>query len=391
MNSGRIENSSYARKMPQPIRHPDDAQLDELCTRLARLAGPLDESETWPDEQLGLCREFGVYQWFMPREWGGQAWSDLDILRGYLKLSAACLTTTFILTQRTGACQRIVLAENETAKSRWLPGLTSGELFATVGISHLTTSRRHLAKPVLRATRGRVSPRRGEDSHGNCESRRDSSAWVLDGYSPWVTGGDHADVIVTGATLDDGRQILVALPTDLPGVEVPPPPRLVGLSASHTGEVRCHGVDLPHDCLLAGPVENVMQHGKGAGTGGLQTSTLAIGLTSAAVTYLEMESRQRTEFSEAANSFRQEHRQLEADLLALAVGNTVCSNEDLRTRANSLVLRSTQAALAAAKGTGYVVGHPAGRWCRESLFFLVWSCPQPVIAANLCELASLGE
>ena len=45
-------------------------------------------------------------------------------------------------------------------------------------------------------------------------------------------------------------------------------------------------------------------------------------------------------------------------------------------RANSLVLRASQAALAAAEGTGYVVGHPAGRWCREALFFLVWSCPQ---------------
>jgi hypothetical protein len=53
------------------------------------------------------------------------------------------------------------------------------------------------------------------------------------------------------------------------------------------------------------------------------------------------------------------------------------------------VLRSTQAALAAAKGAGYVVGHPAGRWCREALFFLVWSCPQPVLSANLCELAGI--
>jgi hypothetical protein len=359
-------------KMPPLILHPDDPQLDELCSKLAELAGPLDLSEAWPVEQLRLCGEYGVYAWFMPKEWGGQAWSDVDVLRGYLKLSAACLTTTFILTQRTGACQRIALADNDTTKSHWLAGLTSGELFATVGISHLTTSRRFLAKPVLRAEEA-------------------DNGYLLDGYSPWVTGGDHADVIVTGATLDDGRQILVALPTTLRGVEIPKPPRLVGLSASHTGEVRCHRVELPHNCLLVGPVENVMQHGKGAGTGGLQTSTLAIGLTSAAVTYLENESQKRPEFSEVATSFRHEHVQLESDLLALARGNAGCSNEDVRTRANSLVLRSTQAALAAAKGTGYVVGHPTGRWCREALFFLVWSCPQPVIAANLCELASLGE
>ncbi|MBW8885705.1 MAG: acyl-CoA dehydrogenase, partial [Planctomycetia bacterium] len=67
------------------------------------------------------------------------------------------------------------------------------------------------------------------------------------------------------------------------------------------------------------------------------------------------------------------------------------TSNELRTRANSLALRASQAALAAAKGAGYVVGHPAGRWCREALFFLVWSCPQPVLHANLCELAGIQE
>jgi hypothetical protein len=53
------------------------------------------------------------------------------------------------------------------------------------------------------------------------------------------------------------------------------------------------------------------------------------------------------------------------------------------------VLRATQASLAAAKGTGFLASHPAGRWCREALFFLVWSCPQAVMEANLCQLAML--
>ena len=59
--------------------------------------------------------------------------------------------------------------------------------------------------------------------------------------------------------------------------------------------------------------------------------------------------------------------------------------------ADSLVLRATQAALGAAKGAGFVSGHSAGRWCREALFFLVWSCPQSVLSANLCELAGLSD
>jgi len=357
---------------PNGITSPADPALDELCRQLAGRAEPLDRTEAWPAEQLELCGRFGVYEWFMPHEWGGQAWSDTDTIRGYLRLSAACLTTAFIITQRTGACLRIAASENQQLKELLLPDLVSGDSFATVGISHLTTSRRHLARPVLRAE---------ETGEG----------FVLDGFSPWVTGGNQADTIVTGATLDDGRQILVALPAGLPGVSTPQPPRLVGLTSSNTGEVHCKQVLVPRERLLAGPLENVMQTGAGAGTGGLQTSTLAIGVAAAAIEYLQTEVQRRSELAEPTDELARSHKQLENALMALAAGQAVCSNEQLRARANSLVLRASQAALAAAKGTGFVVGHPAGRWCREALFFLVWSCPQPVLAANLCELAGLGD
>jgi alkylation response protein AidB-like acyl-CoA dehydrogenase len=352
------------------VTSPDDAALERLCQGLVELGPDLDRTDAWPQAQLRLCGDAGVFEWFMPRHRGGQEWSDLDVTRGYLRLGAACLTTTFIITQRTGACLRIAGSENQALQERLLPGLVSGETFATVGISHLTTSRRHLARPVLVA-------------------RQTDGGFVLDGYSPWVTGAAHAGVVVTGADLDDGRQILVALPTDAPGVSVPPPPRLVGLSASHTGQVHLSQVELGREWLLAGPAEDVMKIGTGAGTGGLQTSTLAIALATAALDYLEGEARMRADLAQPAAELRRDQRRLEQALLALASGEPVCTNEQLRAQANSMALRASQAALAAAKGTGYVVGHPAGRWCREALFFLVWSCPQGVMAANLCELAGL--
>ena len=354
----------------QIITSPDDAALDRLCEQFASLASELDRTDEWPAESLRLCGQSGVFQWFMPRHWGGQEWSDLDITRGYLRLSAASLTTAFIITQRTGACQRIAGSENQPIKERLLPPLATGELFATVGISHLTTSRRHLGKNVL-------------------EAREAPDGFILDGYSPWVTGAVAASTIVIGATLADGRQVLLAVPTDIPGITIGAPSRLVGLSASKTGEVRFKEVRVSRDWLLAGPAENVMKIGIGAGTGGLQTSTLAIGLASAAREFLEHESLARPDLLTATAELRREQAALETTLLALAAGQTVCSNDELRASANSIALRSTQAALAAAKGTGYVVGHPAGRWCREALFFLVWSCPQGVLAANLCELAGL--
>ena len=341
---------------------------------MVRLAPQLDAPKAWPREQLALCGQAGVFEWFVPREQGGQGWSEPDVVSGYLALSEACLTTTFVITQRTGACQRIADCENDFLRQTLLPDLLTGKTFATVGISHLTTSRQHLEQPVMRA----------EESAGG---------FVLDGYSPWVTGGEFAKFIVIGATLADGRQILVALPTDLPGVNAPASPELVAMSASRTGPVHCEHVFVDRKWLLAGPTHDVMKQGAGARTGGLQTSTLAIGLTRAALRYLGEQAQRRADLVEPATALQRELSEIEQVLMGLASPQQCdgWSANDLRTAVNSLVLRSTQAALGAAKGSGFVVGHPVGRWCREALFFLVWSCPQGVLAANLCELAGIGS
>jgi alkylation response protein AidB-like acyl-CoA dehydrogenase len=376
----------YRRKGPQlterRITHPDDPALAALCARLAELTPLLDDEDAWPGEQLRLCGDAGVFEWFVPRELGGQGWSEVDVLRGYMLLAAACLTTTFVITQRAGAMTRIAAGASESARGNLLADLVAGRSFATVGISQLTTSRQHVSQSVLRA------------------AERDGG-FVLDGYSPWVTGAEFAQHVVVGATLADGKQILVTLPTDLPGVRIERAPRLVGLSASRTGPVHCNGVFVLSKWLLAGPTHDVMKQGFGAKTGGLQTSALAIGLASAAIKYVLEQAGARLTLAEPAEALLAERDALSAAMLRLAGGDAqnhianaesdrcITTGNELRQRANSLALRASQAALAAAKGAGYVAGHPAGRWCREALFFLVWSCPQPVLQANLCELAGI--
>jgi alkylation response protein AidB-like acyl-CoA dehydrogenase len=366
------------------ITTPDDPALDALCARLAEAAPRLEQLAAWPADQLRWCAKSGVHEWFIPRELGGQGWTEAELLRGYIRLAAACLTTTFVLTQRTGAMSRIAAGASDAARSELLPGLLSGQTFATVAISHLTTSRQHLAQPVMRALER-------------------AGGWVLSGYSPWVTGAEFAQHIVLGATLADGEQILVALPTGLPGVRIERSPQLLGLSASRTGPVYCDSVELSGAWLLAGPMPNVMHQGRGTKTGGLQTSSLAIGLASAAIDFLRDQAVGRAVLAEPAAALAAEREELTAALLNLAdegsdgpcsragAKTSVTTGNDLRQRANSLALRAAQATLAAAKGAGYVAGHPAGRWCKEALFFLVWSCPQPVLQANLCELAGIQE
>ena len=133
------------------IDSPNDPQLESLCEELAGLSKRLDDSDlkqdllpAWPTRQLELVAEAGVYRWFIPQSLGGLGWSSTDIISGYVKLSAVCLTTTFIITQRVAAIKRICASANQALLDRMLPGLLSGAVTATVGISHLTTSRRHV-------------------------------------------------------------------------------------------------------------------------------------------------------------------------------------------------------------------------------------------------------
>lgn len=343
--------------------------LSELCQQLSEFDRNQDRIEL-ARRRNQLCAEHGVYRWFVPETHGGFGWSPLEIMQGYLEISSVCLSTAFVLTQRTGAVSRLVGSDNEQLRDQWLPQLASGEIFATVGISHLTTSRQHVGRPVLMA-----DPEPG--------------GFRLNGFSPWVTGVSLADIVIVGAVCPDENQVLIAVPTELVGVTRPPTADLMALTDSCTGEFRMDNVFVEERYLVGGPVENIMAQGKGANTGGLQTSTLALGLARAAIEYLQNQSEIRDGFSEQTQALESQFTEARKEIFAMARGSSECTNATMRAQVNSLALRATQAALTVAKGAGYLENHPVGRWCREALFFLIWSCPQPVAQSNLCELARI--
>ena len=362
------------------IDSPNSPELTKLCDRLSIMTpavdGDLVAANAWPEEKVRLCADGGVYRWFVSQESGGLGWSESEIARAYLQLSAACLTTTFILTQQVSALRRVAGTQNEHLRSNLLPKLVSGESIATVAISHLTTSRRHVGKPVLQANRV-------------------DGGFIIDGYSPWCTGGCGADWLVMGAEQENGEQILFAADKNLAGITIQPGHQLMGLTASQTGAIHCDQVFIEEKFVISGPKPAVLTSGKGGGTGGLQTSTLAIGLATAAIEFIRNESERREDLAQTHQAFREQLSTLKHNLLELASGADPqalgCSAQELRASANSFVLRATQAALVAAKGGGYVQGHPVERWCREAMFFLVWSCPQPVLNSNLCEFAGIVD
>ena len=212
----------------------------------------------------------------------------------------------------------------------------------------------------------------------------------LRGAMPWVTAAARADVIVTGAAMEDGRQLLIALPGDRPGLSVRPPFALAALQASCTSEVACDDVPVEDSDVLVGPIPDVMASLGAGGTGGLETSALAIGQARAALGALVSEAPKRQDLAEPVEALAEEWRQLWSSLLRTARGEPdALPPSSVRSQANALVLRITQAYLTARKGTGFLREDSAQRWARQALFFLVWSCPSPVAEAAIRDLAGL--
>ncbi|HJZ56726.1 MAG TPA: acyl-CoA dehydrogenase family protein [Gemmataceae bacterium] len=336
----------------------------DVLARLATQAESADRTPDWPAGSWDALRTAGVLGRAVPREYGGTGLGTVGLLRAGETLAAACLTTAFILSQRDAAVRRL-LAGPDRLKERYLPRVAAGDAFITVGLSQLTTSRQH-GGPALLAT-----PTAG--------------GFRLDGDIPWVTGADRAEAVVTGATLADASQVLVVLPTDRPGVRVGEPMELAALYGSRTSAVRCDRVEVEAELVLGGPTGHVLGT---VGGGGLETSALALGLAGAAVDHLRDEATRRADLRNVADRFEAARVAACRRLHELAVTPPAAELVlAARVGCTRLALRATQAALVAAKGAGFVAPHPVGRWSRQALFFLVWSCPRPVTADLLAELS----
>jgi alkylation response protein AidB-like acyl-CoA dehydrogenase len=351
-----------------------ESVLDSLLPTLRERATHYDRICEWPEEDLRELTAIGAMRWSVPQEFGGEGWSPLELHLAYEKLASASLADALILSPRDSAVDMID-ADGAPHRAEWLRQLASGQMFSTIGIAQLTTSRQGGA-PALAAT-----PVDG--------------GYRLDGLVPWSTGAARSAFVIAGAVLPDSQQILFALPTDLAGVSVDPPMELVALRSTWTTSIRCDGAILDRQLILRGPVERALAGRKRSLAVG--QAFLAVGLCRGALDLIAEHDSDRAR--DAHHRFESQLATLRDDILNLSQpGNERDAGivaPTIRGRCNELALRITHAAVTLYKGTALLATHPAQRLAREALFLLVWSCPNPVIDCTVDLLSSsplpLGE
>lgn len=357
--------------------------LESLSRKLAKLATHYDFTGQWPAQSLDHLTQAGAWTWVIPRPFGGMGLDPLLQTQGYEAVAAGCMSTLLILTQRDGACEFIAESANEPLKAELLPKLAAGRIMASVGISQLTTSHQ-TGRPALTATPS-------------------GSNFVLHGFSPWVTGAKECHYLVIGALLPDGRQVLLTVPTNLPGVVIDPPMQLMAMQCTMTSEVHFKDAIVDGRYVLRGPGEKVLASRSTVKP--LVVATAGIGLAGTMVRLIEAHAAKsppaaqlgatNSSLAEMAEELTARYHALRDRLMTFAE-SLLEPGQDLpktqiRVGVNELLVRLSAGVLTFAKGSGLLRQRDAQRLVREAMFFLVWSAPEDVRAKTLARLLDRPE
>ena len=204
--------------------------------RIAPLAAQVDETDTYPADQLTRLGEAGLMGLCIPETHGGSELGTLAFCLAVEEVAWACASTAVVyLVQYTGGFP-IVIAGSEAQKRRYLPRLAAGEITAAFSLSE---------------------PGAGSDAASlTTTAVRRGDRYLLNGTKAWVTNGSHASVLTLFATMDQGRGRhgvtgFLVEPT-FPGFALGKLERKMGVRGSPTVAIHLSDCEVPVENRLGG-------------------------------------------------------------------------------------------------------------------------------------------
>ena len=257
-------------------------------SRIAPLAGALDEEERYPSELYPELASLGLFGMTVPEALGG---AGADVL-----------------------AYALVMEEMSRGYASVADQVGLVELLGTLLTQHGTPAQQEAyLRPLLRAERrcayALTEAEAGSDLAGlKTTARRDGHEWVLDGAKLWIHNAPVADfaAVLARTDLDAGHRgmsiLLVEL--DRPGVTRDRKERKMGQRASPVGGLRFDGVRLPAEALLGPEGRGFHMMMSVLDKGRIGIAALAVGILAAALEDSIAYAKERRQFGQPIADFQ---------------------------------------------------------------------------------------
>ena len=142
---------------------------------VAPVAQDMERSGRYPTEIVDEMKAMGLFGMLVPRQYGG---IDLDAVSYSIvfeEISKVWMGVAGVLGTHSMAARILAKDGTDEQKSRWLPGLATGEIRSGLALTE---------------------PGAGSDLQGiTTTARREGDAYVVNGAKTWITNARHASVL----------------------------------------------------------------------------------------------------------------------------------------------------------------------------------------------------
>lgn len=227
-----------------------------------------DREASIPRSLVTRLGELGFMGIFVPPEYGGCAFGDLEATIIMEEIARHCGATALMLDAHNALCSaHLLIGANEQQKQKYFPQLASGECLGAWALSE---------------------PGCGSDAAAlTTTAELQGDTWVLNGAKHWITNGHYAGVFVILAktTPKGGSQGISAfiVERDTPGLIIGPKEDKLGMRGSDTVGLMLDNLRIPKENLCGELNKGFVDAMKVLERGRITIAAMSIGLARGAL------------------------------------------------------------------------------------------------------------
>ncbi len=210
---------------------------------VAPVAQDMERAGRYPSEIVDEMKTMGLFGMLVPKEYGGIELDAVSYSIVFEEISKVWMGVAGVLGTHSMAARILAKDGTDEQKSRWLPGLATGEVRSGLALTE---------------------PGAGSDLQGiTTTARREGDVYVVSGAKTWITNARHAGVLPVLVKTDPkaspahrGMSLLL-VEAGTPGFEVGKDLPKLGYKGPETSEITLS------DCRV--PVANLVGGSEGSG------------------------------------------------------------------------------------------------------------------------------